>query len=62
MAKPKIRFQSRVEGGRRRIGAGCIKQIEAAVAREAARHSVSKSFVISVILAKAFNIKEQEEY
>jgi hypothetical protein len=62
MTHKKIRRQKPVKGGRERMSSGVLKEIDNAVAREAARHSVSKSFVISVILAKAFGIKDQETY
>ncbi len=62
MAKQTVRRQKPVQGGRERMHAGVIKQIDNAVAREAARYNVSKAFVISVILAKAFGIKDQETY
>lgn len=58
----KRRSQKPVPGGRKPMPATVLKAIDHAVAREAARHNVSKSFVIAVVLAKAFGIKDQELY
>jgi hypothetical protein len=39
-----------------------LRAIDRAVEREASYHSVSKSFVIAVVLARAFRVDEQELY
>lgn len=63
MAKNKaIRRQRRVIGGRDALPSCVLKEIRVAVEKEAMRHGVSKSFVIAVVLAKAFKIDEQEPF
>jgi hypothetical protein len=57
-----IRKQKPVKGGRMRVGAGVLREIEREVEKLATRHKVSKSFVIAVALAKAFKIPDQEQY
>lgn len=61
MKRGVIRRQRPIPGGRERLGAGVLRSIEAAVQRDADRHRVSKSFVISVVLAHHYGIKEQEK-
>jgi len=56
------RFQKPVHGGRDRLSPSVLREIRNAVQKEADRYGVSKSFVISVVLAQAFGIKKQEEY
>jgi len=56
-----MRKQKPIKGGREPLPASVMKQINRAVERMALRYGVSKSFVISVILAKAFKIDEQEK-
>ncbi len=56
------RRQRPVPGGRDALPACVLKEIRLRVEQEAARHGVSRSFVIAVVLARAFNVKGQEEY
>lgn len=57
-----IRRQRRVVGGRAQLPSCVLREIRARVEAEAQRHGVSKSFVVSVALAHAFGVKDQEEY
>lgn len=58
----KIRRQKPVRGGREPLPACVLKEIHHTVEALAARHRVSKSFVIAVALAEQFGIDEQETY
>ncbi len=63
MRKYKIRHRQRpIAGGRDSLPACVLGAIKRAVEHEAYLHKVSKSFVIAVTLAKAFGIKDQEQY
>lgn len=57
-----IRRQRRVPGGRLPLPSCVLAGIRDKVEREAARHRVSKSFVIAVVLARAFGVLDQEQY
>ena len=61
MKRKIIRRQKPVKGGREPLPASVLKEILKAVEKEAMRYGVSKSFVIAVVLAKAFKIDEQEK-
>lgn len=54
--------QRPVKGGRQSIGACVIKQIEDHIEYLAKRHDASKSFIIAVALASAFNIEIGDSY
>jgi len=56
-----MRRQKPIKGGREPLPSCVLKEIHRAVERMAARYGVSKSFVISVVLAKAFKIDRQEK-
>lgn len=57
-----IRFQKRIPGVKRdALPATVLKEIRDAVDAEAARHGVSRSFVVAVRLAKSYGIKGQEQ-
>lgn len=55
-----MRAQQPVKGGRLRLSPCVLRSIEHAVADDARRFKVSKSFVVSVALAAVYGIKEQE--
>lgn len=55
-----MRRQRPVKGGRHPLPACVLQDIQRAVEADALRYGVSKSFVISVILARAYRIAEQE--
>lgn len=57
----RFRAQKRVPGGRDPLPSCVLKEIRSAVEKDAMRHAVSKSFVIAVILAKHYGIREQEQ-
>ncbi len=54
------RRQRPVRGGREALPSCVLGAIKQAVEADAMRYGVSKSFVIAVILARAYKIKEQE--
>ena len=58
--KRRIRSQRPVKGGRDPLPACVLGAIKRAVERDAARHNVSRSFVVAVILAAHYGIVEQE--
>lgn len=58
----KCRRQRPVKGGREALPACVLTSIQRAVEAEAARYHVSRSFVIAVILARAFQVSDQELY
>lgn len=58
----RIRRQSPVKGGRHPLPACVLKSIERRIRELAWQHRVSRSWVVSVILAKALNINDQEHY
>ena len=60
--KYKFRRQSPIKGGRQSLPSCVLADIEYAVEKEAARHKVSKSWVIATILAYHFGIDEQVSY
>jgi hypothetical protein len=55
-----MRRQRPVKGGRHPLPSCVLADIQRAVEADAMRYGVSKSFVISVILARAYRITEQE--
>lgn len=57
-----MKRQKPIKGGRHRLPASVLKEINYAVEREAMKYAVSKSFVISVALAAFFKVKKQERY
>jgi hypothetical protein len=58
-----MRKQKPIRGKPREALPACVlHNIKSAVEKEAMRYGVSKSFVIAVILADWFNIKNQERY
>jgi len=61
MKHQKIRRQRPIIGGRDSLPSTVLKDIKEAVEKDAARYGVSKSFVIAVVLAHHYKIKEQEE-
>jgi hypothetical protein len=54
------RRQRPVKGGREALPSCVLGEIKRHVEADAMKYGVSKSFVISVILAKAYKIAEQE--
>ena len=58
--KTYFRRQKPIKGGREPLPACVIKEIAHEVEKRAARHKVSKSFIIAVTLAHAYGITEQE--
>ena len=58
----KIRRQKPVKGGRLALPSCVIKDIYAAVDRDAKRFGVSRSFVIATALAEAMGVKIAEDY
>jgi len=56
-----IRRQKPVRGGRFPLGPSVLKEIKDAIENDARELGVSKSFVISVILANAYGITKQEQ-
>lgn len=58
----KIRRQPPIKGGRMKLGAGVIREIEREVTRRAIKFHVSRSFVIAVALAQAFGVSGQAQY
>jgi hypothetical protein len=59
--KPRRR-QARVVGGRQALPSCVVKEIWAAVDRDALRFNVSRSFVIATALAEAMGIALLEDY
>lgn len=57
-----IRRQPPVKGGRRPLPACVLKEIERRVQERASRYRVSRSWVVSVILADALGISDQLPY
>jgi hypothetical protein len=62
MSRKTIRRQKPILGGREPLPSCVIKSIREKVSNLALRYSVSRSFVIAVLLADALNIKEQERF
>lgn len=58
----KIRRQKPVRGGRSRLPASVLGEIERKVQLDADRYHVSKSFVVSVVLANHYGIRKQEQF
>ncbi len=58
----KIKSQPRVRGGRQRLSPYVMHQIDIELNRVARFCGVSKSWVVSVILADALHIKDQPQY
>jgi hypothetical protein len=58
----KIRRQSPVKGGRKRFSASFIRELETAIKAEQRRFRVSRAFVITVAVAHALGVSEQEDY
>lgn len=56
MGERKIRRQSAVKGGRRRLSPSVVKEIEQEIAHCAKHYHVSKSWVQAVALGEAFGI------
>jgi hypothetical protein len=56
----RYRRQRPVKGGRQPLPSCVLSEIHRAVEADAMRYGVSKSFVISVILARAYKIDSQE--
>jgi predicted transcriptional regulator len=56
-----MKSQKRVKG-RKPTTSGLIPELREAVDRISRKYEVSKSFVVAVALAEAFNIKKQERY
>jgi hypothetical protein len=54
------RRQRPVKGGREALPSCVLADIKRHVEADAMKYGVSKSFVISVILAKAYKVREQE--
>lgn len=57
-----MRIQKPVRGGRKRVSAGVVKQIEQRVERDAIRYNCSKSFVVNTILARFYHVVIEEHY
>ena len=57
-----MRIQKRVIGGRKPLPACVIKEIKHKIESLAHQFKVSKSFVISTLLAEALKIKVDEKY
>lgn len=62
MTSRKIRRQKPVRGGRKRLSASFIREIEREVERTAARFHVSRSFVIAVAVADSLGVEDQESF
>lgn len=58
----KIRRQAPVKGGRAHISPCVLHSIDNEVRRLANIYGVSRSFVISTVLADAFRIKQEKYY
>ena len=58
----RYRRQKSVKGGRTRVGAGVIKEIDKAVNADAKHFKVSKSWVIACAVAAVYGIKIESYY
>lgn len=58
----KYRRQRPIRGGRAPLPSCVLNTIHEAVDRDARKYGVSRSWVIAVILARAYRIEEQESY
>jgi Mor family transcriptional regulator len=57
-----MHIQKSVKGGRKKLSPSVLKEINYEVERLARKYNVSKSWVVSVVLADAFGIRKQEKY
>lgn len=62
MATKKMRRQRPVKGGRLPLPACVLRAIAREVEARARQFNVSRSFVIAVALAEAFDVRDQEHY
>jgi hypothetical protein len=57
-----LRRQHPIRGGREKMYSGVERRIMACVERDSSRYYVSKPYVMSVILAKHYNITIDESF
>lgn len=57
-----MRRQRPIKNGRRPLPSTVLNQIHHAIDADAEKYGVSRSFVIAVILARAYRIDEQEPF
>jgi hypothetical protein len=63
MSRFKTRRRQRpIKGGREYLSPAVLRETWTEVERLAARHNVSRSWVVATILADAFRIEEQEDF